>query len=392
MKMMKLNLLFFLCLLCAQTNALEIWTSNENVKRAIEKLTPQFEKEFKHKVKVTILNKDLTSQFKTAAMSGKGPDILCWAHDVVGELASSGLIEPILLDESLKKELLPVAVKAYTYNGKVYGYPYDLEAIAFIYNKDLLPQVPETLEELVSLSQSLKTKGAKHFGFLYDYANFFFSFPILSAAGGYVFKNDGSGLNVSDVGLNNQGALTGAKFLARLSKTGVIPSSTDRSIAFDKMKNGKLAATIDGPWSIADLKRSKINYGVAPIPTLAGQKPKPFVGTHGFMIRRSSENKELAKELIENYFLSKEGIATMYKEDPRGPSRLDVLAELSKTDKDLKAFMESASHGIPMPNVPEMGAVWASAGGALKMIVTGQEKPKTALDQAVNQINAATSK
>ena len=110
--------------------------------------------------------------------------------------------------------------------------------------------------------------------------------------------------------------------------------------------------------AINDLRKAKINYAVAPIPTIAGQTPRPFVGTHGFMVRRSSKNKDLAKELIEGYFLTKSGIHTIYLADPRGPSRIDVIELLGNQNKDLKAFMQSAKNGIAMPNVPEMGAVW----------------------------------
>lgn len=367
-----------------QASALEIWTSNENVKIALEKLTPLFEKDFKHQVKVTVLNKDLTSQFKTAAMSGKGPDILCWAHDVVGELASSGLIEPILLDPALSSKILPVALKAYTYQDKVYGYPYDLEAVAMIYNKDLLHELPTSLEELTAQDPKFKNNG-QH-AFLYDFTNFFFSFPILSAGGGYIFKDTGTGLNIQDIGLSNTGAIQGAEFLKLLAGKGIIPSSTERSIAFDKMTKGKLAATIDGPWAINDLKKAKINYGIAPIPTLNGNSPRPFVGTHGFMVRRSSQNKELAKELIEGYFMTKQGIETIYLADPRGPSRIDVIESLSMTNQDLRAFMQSAKYGVPMPNVPQMGAVWGAAGSALKLIVNQQSTPQEALEEAVQQI------
>lgn len=47
-----------------------LWTSSENVARALKGLTPQFEKEFNEKVVITVLNKDHTTQFKTAAING----------------------------------------------------------------------------------------------------------------------------------------------------------------------------------------------------------------------------------------------------------------------------------------------------------------------------------
>ena len=219
--MIRFLVTFFIFINVAFSNEVEIWTSNENIKIALEKLIPQFEKDFQAKVKVTVLNKDLTSQFKTAAMSGKGPDILCWAHDVVGELASSRLIEPILLDPAIASQIIPVALKAYTFQDKLYGYPYDLESLAMIFNKDLLNKLPSSLEELIEKDKEFKQKNKNIF--LYDFTNFFFSFPILSAAGGYIFKDTGSGVNVRDIGLANDGAIEGAKFINKLATEGGYP-------------------------------------------------------------------------------------------------------------------------------------------------------------------------
>ncbi|MEI8346453.1 MAG: extracellular solute-binding protein, partial [Pseudomonadota bacterium] len=150
--------------------------------------------------------------------------------------------------------------------------------------------------------------------------------------------------------------------------------------------------TINGPWMQANLLKNKIDYGIAPIPSLNGKKPKPFVGTHGFIIRRSSPNRALAKEFVEKYLLTQKGIMALYQKDPRGPSRKDVLEELSKKDENLKQFMASAQNGVPMPNVPEMGVVWTAVGSALSLVLSGQEKPKEALTKAKAQIVSSLKK
>lgn len=390
-------LMFFLIFITQSTvgfsaSPITIWTSSENVKKGILASIGSFEKDYETKVKITILSRDVTSQFKTAALTGKGPDILVWANDVIGDLAESGLIEPIKMSKSLKGKFLSVVMDAFTYKSRVYGYPYDLEAVALIYNKKLVSKVPTSMEELVKLAGKLNNKKNGTYGFLYDFKNFFFSFPFLSAGGGYIFKNRGGKLDVSDIGLANKGAIAGGKFLLSLHKDGIIPESVDRSIAFNKMKSGKLGMTIDGPWALNDLRKNKIDYGVAVIPTLNGKSPKPFVGAHGFIIRRSSKNKDLAKELIENYLVTKKGIMNMFKIDPRGPSRQDVIDIIGKKNKDLKAFIESAKRGIPMPNVPQMGAVWTSVGDALNFIISEKSTPKVALGQATKQISTSIKK
>ncbi len=370
---------------------LVIWTSNEHIKKAIDTVGKKFVEDYQVDLETVVLNKDLTTQFKTAAISGKGPDVFTWAHDVVGELAASGLIEPVHISKTLEESLFSVALDAFRFKGKTYGYPYDLEAIALIYNKKLLPVPPETMEELIQFSKRLKKMKSENYGFLYDIGNFFFSFPFLSARGGYIFKVEDGVSKVNDIGLNNNGSVLGGDLIARLVKEDVVPESTDYSVAFNLMKKGQLAANINGPWSMSDLIKSRIDFGVAPLPKYKGSRPRPFVGVHGFIIRRSSQKKELAKELVENYLMTKEGIMSLYKLDPRGPSRKDVAAEL-KDDKYLQAFLESAASGIPMPNVPQMGAVWGAMGTALRFIITGKKSSQEALDVAVEQVKASIEK
>jgi maltose-binding protein MalE len=123
------SLIFLLILSCdVFAKDILIWTSNEGAAKAINEIKKDYEAEFKNKVTVEVLNKDLTSLFKTASLAGKGPDILLWANDVSGELAQSGLIEPLDELPFLKENFLPVALKAFMYKGRLYGYPYAVES------------------------------------------------------------------------------------------------------------------------------------------------------------------------------------------------------------------------------------------------------------------------
>ncbi len=377
-----------------ESPSLTLWTSSENVARAIEQLTPAFEKEFHTKVEVNILNKDLTTQFKTAAIAGKGPDIFCWANDVIGELASSGLIEPIHLSPKQRAEFLKTALDSFTYNGELYGYPYDIESVALIINKDLLPQAPTSMEQLLAWSKDYQKSNPNHYGFLFDLKNFYFNFGLLSAGGGYVFgpdKDFPAKLDPQNIGLSNDGAVAGVEYLKSLVKEGVVPTSSNRNIAFEKFLKGKLAATIDGPWAIKDIQRAKIPFDVLPIPSLGGGSPRPFVGTHGFIVRRNSKNKELAKELIEKFLVTDQAMYILYKEVPRGPSRkgsLDILKnELAREDLYvLNQFFKSAAGGMPMPNLSEMAPVWSAMGSAYDLIFNNDTDPKLALNQARDKI------
>lgn len=386
--------LFFLALAqstqARERRTLEVWTSSENIKRAIEALVNDFEKKYDTDVRVTVLNRELTTQFQTAGLSQKGPDILCWAHDVIGELASSGLIEPINISPELAEAFLPQALDAFRFDGKIYGYPYDIESIAFIYNPTLLASPPENIEELIDFSHRFRRENPNKFGFLYEIKNFFFSFPIIAAGGGEIFKRDDEErLIPNQLALAGPEIIKNVEVLNRFVQEGVIPFSTDRSIAFELFKQGRLAAMIDGPWAISELERSRVDYRVAPIPKVRGKDARPFLGTHGFMIRRSSSNKILAKELIENYLVTKKGIVTLYKNDPRAPSREDSLNEIRKMlpknqAKHLDAFLKSSENALPMPNIPQMSAVWPMMEQALTFIMQSKRPPQKVLENAVN--------
>lgn len=371
---------------------LEIWTSSEAVRNALTSVKTNFEKEYSAKVNILVLNKDLTNQFKTAALSGKGPDILVWAHDVIGELAESGLIEPTTIPPNLKKELHPIALKAFTYKGKLYGYPYALESVALICNQKLVQVMPQSLNDLKKMALTHKNRDGESFGFLYDIQSFFFSFPILAAGDGHIFADKNGTLDTSDIGLHGSGFIRGLSFLKSLVDEKIIPISIDRGIAMTKMKAGLLACTIDGPWAINELISAGLTLKISPIPPLDGNQAKPFVGAQGLFVRRGTKNSLLAFEFIEKSVLTLEGIEAIYRFDPRIPVRSDVIAKLKNEFPYLAPFEESASHGIPMPNIPQMGAVWSAMGPAINLSLSGRDDINAALLKAHNQVKHSLTK
>ena len=363
-----------------------VWTSSEGMGKAINEIKESFEIKYKRQVKVEVLNKDLTSLFKTAALTGKGPDILLWANDVSGDLAQSGLIEPLDELAFLKESLLPVSLQAFRYKGRLYGYPLAVESLAMFYNTKLIAQAPKSFEELFEWAKKNNQPKKDQYAFLYDIKTFFFTFPILNAGDGYIFKETAAGLDPLDVGINKKGFVDGLKFLQALTREGIVPTSTDRGVAISKFKNGQNAITIDGPWSIKELDESKIPYKMAALPTLNGKPAKPFVGVQGFMIRRTSKQKLASKILIEEFLLSKRAQKLFYEFDKRVPARIDALDELSLEDKKLSILKTVAMNGTAMPNVPQMGSVWGAMGKALSLGLEQSMEAQKALDSVIDQI------
>lgn len=327
-------------------------------------------------------------KFQAAAGAGKGPDIFCWPHDRVGEWAKSGLIVPVRPSRRIKAEVEASAWQAFTYQGRLWGYPLSIEAIGLIVNKALVPQPPATFDDVIALDRKLAAQGKK--AILWDYNKSFFTWPLLAGAGGWVFarKADGS-LDTAEVGVNNAGAVQGAQMLARLIDEGVMPRGARYSDMEAQFAAGKVAMMISGPWAWDNVRKSGIDFTVAPIPRVVADKPsKPFVGVLGCMITAPSKVKDIAREFLEQHVLAIDGLKTISADVPLGtPANKAYFAELAG-DAHISATMANARAGEPIPNIPETGRFWPAVDAALEAITQGRQTPKQALDGAAARMKA----
>jgi len=151
---------------------------------------------------------------------------------------------------------------------------------------------------------------------------------------------------------------------------------------------GEIAMMITGPWAWDNVKKSQIDFGVAPIPAVGSKPGKPFVGVLGCMIAAPSPNKDIAKEFIEGYVLKLDGLKKINADVPLGtPANKAFFKELA-ADPHIQATMANVQLGEPMPNIPEMGKFWSAMASALENITNGRQSPKEALDAAAARMTA----
>lgn len=362
---------------------LVIWIGGDKSYNGMEEVGKRFEEELGVKVKVEI-PENLTDRFQQAAATGKGPDIVMWAHDRFGEWAQSGLLAPIKPSGSVKTAIDGKGWQATSHNGNIYGYPVAMEAISLIYNKDIIKNAPASYEEMFTLKKDLDKKDITTI--MWDQVQPYFTTPMLASNGGYVFKETATGYDVKDVGLNSPGAIKGGEMLAKVIDEGVMPRGVDYGVMEAAFNKGEVAMMISGPWAWANLDKSKINYGVAPLPSVDGSPSRAFVGVWAAAVNNASPNQELAKEFIENYVLTEEGLKTLNDDKPLGAvAHKEYMKELAK-DPRIAATYQNVQNGLLMPNVPEMGKFWSATQSALTNITTGQQSAKVALDNAAKLI------
>ncbi len=320
-------------------------------------------------------------KFQAAAAAGKGPDVMCWAHDRVGEWAKSGLIVPVRPGRKLVAQIDESAWKAFSYRGQTWGYPIAIEAIGLIYNKALVPVPPASFDEVIALDRRLKAQGKN--AILWAYNNSFFSWPLLAGPGGFIFGRNAAGeLDPKLIGINNEGALKGASMLDKLVRDGHMPKGARYAEMEGGFARGNVAMMINGPWAWDNVRKVGIDFGVAPIPAIAGRSGKPFVGVLGCMVTAPSKIKDVAREFIENHLLTVASLKTISADVPLGvPANKAYYAELS-ANPHIAATMANARAGEPIPNIPEMGRFFPAMDAALEAITNGRQAPKDALDGA----------
>jgi len=365
----------------ADAPKLLVWINGDKGYNGLQKVGDAFAKE--SGVTVVVQHPEgATDKFQAAAAAGKGPDIFCWPHDRTGEWARSGLLVPIHPPKRVRDAIDDAAWKAFTYKGKVWGYPLAIEAVGLVVNRDLVKTVPTTFDEVMALDKELAKKGKK--ALLWDYNKSFFTWPMLAGAGGEVFGRTASGeLDPSIVGVNSAGALAGATMLSRLIEEGYMPRGARYAEMEAGFARGEIAMMITGPWAWDNARKARINFTVAPVPAVVPGKPsKSFVGVLGCMIAAPSKVKDIAREFIENHLLRVDSLKMISADVPLGtPANKAYFAELSG-DANIRATMENARTGEPLPNIPELGRFFPAMDAALEAISQGRQSPKEALDGA----------
>ena len=368
----------------AWTNGqLLIWMDADRAS-AMRQVADKFEKDFGIPVRIEAPEK-ITDNFPLAAQAGKGPDIVILAHDKVGEWADGGMIAPIEVTTAYKEQFYPMAWESVQHRKLLWGYPISLEAIGLIYNKKLVNGAPPAqVSELVSFDQRLKTEHPGLHSILWDYGSPYYSWGVLASGGGYIFGKTNDEYDPRIVGVATPGAVQGLSEIVHLIDVGVLPRmASSGDIPQELMAQGKLAMMISGPWDWPNLMKSGIDFGVVPMPGINGQSGKAFIGVSVAFVNRSSPNRDLVKEFLEKYAITKECLCALDHVKPIGiPAMISLYDEVSRNNSLLGEMKRCVDEGEVMPNIPQMGRFWTSMSAALELATGGRSTPAAALSEA----------
>lgn len=337
---------------------------------------------------------NLQQRLATDIAGGTAPDISVIATRWVLDYVQNDIAEPLdgYIKPEFRSRFYENLLKPGTVDGKTYLLPILASTRALYYNKDLyekagVSEAPKTWDELKAASEKVKAKGDGAYGFGIQgkeiETDTYWYYPFWSY-GGDIVKDGKSGIG-SDAGV--QAANLYKSFIdAGLSQPS--PTGSNRQDIETLFKQGRLGALVSGPWLRGQIasEAPKLNYGIAQMP--GATKQLTWGGSDSMMLFKSSPNKEVAWQFMQEGIFStetrleftlSEGFLPVLKEE-MNDSRL-------ANDASLKAFADMLPIAQFAPLMPQWEQVVAATTAALQQIYLGQQDAKTALGAAATQID-----
>ncbi|REJ04143.1 maltose ABC transporter substrate-binding protein [Microbacterium bovistercoris] len=382
----------------AQTDAsssLTVWVDANRIEE-MQEIAAKFEED--KGIEVELVEKEygdvMRNDFIQQVPTGEGPDVMVGGHDWLGQLVQNGVVAPLELGDTVD-DFSEVGLRAMSYEGVTYGLPVSLENIALVRNTALADSTPASWDELIAAGQAVVASGAAQYPVLVQSdpvdSDPYHLYPIQASYGAPLFgiSEDGS-YDPDQLLIGAEGGNDFAAKLVEWGANGVINTSITGDIARDEFAAGKSPYMLSGPWNLPAFQEAGIDYAIEAIPQAGPEAPTPFVGVQGFFVSSESDNALAANEFVVNYLGSEEAQLALYEAGGRPPARISAFEIAAADNPDVGAFGEVGLTGVPMPAIPEMGAVWDNWGSTQSALVNGTAGDPTEAWQAMaGRIQAA---
>ncbi|GDY30004.1 ABC transporter substrate-binding protein [Gandjariella thermophila] len=237
------------------------------------------------------------------AAGDPGMDVLGLDVTWTPEFAEAGWIEEWAGQNRADVEsgTLPGPLKTATYHGKLYAAPKNTNVQLLWYRDDLVPNPPQTWDEMLSMAEQLKQQGkpnevlvtgAQYEGLVATYNT------LVASSGGHIISDDGTRA------VMDAGAVHALDELRKLATSPV----ADPSLSNDKedsirhtMEDGRAAFELNWPFVYASMRKDRpelaAHFKWAPYPgTLPGMPGKAAIGGFNLAVSTYSRHKPEAFE------------------------------------------------------------------------------------------------
>lgn len=250
---------------------------------------------------------------EAGAQGGEMPDVF-WMHSNESQRYMSNEILLDLTDKALDSELVdmskyPEEIKElYTYDGKVYGIPKDIDTIALWYNKTMFdeagvdyPDETWTWDTVVENAKELTKEDGSQYGIaIRNDNNQEAYYNIVYDMGGEIISDD-----KKTSGYDDPNTIKAMQYIEKLIQDGSMPSMETMSENNPDilLKSGKSAMSFHGSWMVSTFKqedyiKENCDCAVMPMDADSGRRVSIYNGL-GWAAAANGDNTENAWKLIE---------------------------------------------------------------------------------------------
>jgi multiple sugar transport system substrate-binding protein len=344
---------------------------------------------------------EITDKLLTQVAGGTAPDVAYLDQSAVGDFASrsalADLTDYVAVSNAVKTDdYIPAFIDAATYQGKLYGLPFDGESTGLFYRTDLFEAAgiqgpPTTWQEFQEDAKKLTDKDKKQYGFiLFASEAAYYWYPWLWQTGGKLLSEDGK-----TILFNDENGKRAAEFYVGLKDYSpedfLSSNSYDGRVAF---ANGTVAMYVAGAWFAGTLRSEfpdiEGKWAAAPLPE--DKQCATTVAGDTLVIFDQSKNKDAAWKWIE--FLSAPqnmalwNIGTPASPGSLLPPRTSLIEDphAFENNETLRGFSEQLKCGVTNAgNNENWGQVEELLNEYLGKALFGEIDAATAVDQAAQE-------
>lgn len=306
-----------------------------------------------------------------AQAADKGPDLFLVPREKIPELFTAGEIQPLnrLFETGA---YFPSAVQALSFNGSVMGVPESVTVPILAYNKDLSPNPPSSLEQM--LTQAGKVAKGTTPGLGGDLSDLFLTGGLFKAYGGSFYTPD------QLPSLNSAGSIAFLQGIAALAgiKAGLYdPKASQALLAAGATPFGLLDSS-----QLSAYKSLGKNLGYAPIPGPGGKPLQNYVEAKGFVIAADTGfPKQAAAAAV---FLSSPGVVTLYAPGDYPAVTAAYEQKPLQADSNAQLVKSIAASGAGYPLDSRTNLLMPFLSQAVKDVLANTD-PATAAQNAQNK-------
>jgi multiple sugar transport system substrate-binding protein len=332
----------------------------------------------------------------TSVVGDATPDILWQIPMLAGQLLELEAIQPVsgwLNNSPAKSKIIPSLFESMELNDEIWSVPMATNNTAIFYRPSLFEEaginkLPETWEEFQEVAIRL-TKDINEDGRIDQYGmllplgkqewTVFCWLPFMFSGGGELVAGN-------EVKINNPGAVKALQLWSDLlTANAATLSAPERGYELEDFKAGRVAMQITGPWTLAELAQSGIDYGVFPIPK--DETSATVVGGENLYVMTDDAEKQAAiweffEFILSEDFQTKWAMGTGYLPITIPGRESESYQAFVGENPVLETFNEQMKNARSRPIVANYSQISENIGRAVEEVLVNRINPEKALQKA----------